>query len=40
LAAWSRADGIVHHPLDPMATATEAARLLRAAVAGPAPAAP
>ena len=30
LAAWSRADGVVSHPLDPMALAAEAARLLRA----------
>jgi DNA-binding response OmpR family regulator len=29
LAAWSRADGVAHHPLDPMATAAAATRLLR-----------
>jgi DNA-binding response OmpR family regulator len=29
LAAWSRADGVTHHPLDPMATAAAATRLLR-----------
>jgi len=31
LASWSRADGVTHHPLDPVATAAAAARLLRAA---------
>lgn len=35
LAAWSRADGVVHHPLDPVATADTAARLLRARAAAP-----
>jgi len=32
LAAWSGADGVTHHPLDPIATAAAAAQLLRAAV--------
>ncbi|MDH4158919.1 MAG: hypothetical protein OEV62_01525 [Actinomycetota bacterium] len=32
LASWARADGVVHHPLDPVATAAEAAELLRARV--------
>ena len=30
LAAWSRADGAVSHPIDPIATANAAAILLRA----------
>lgn len=34
LAAWSRADGVAHHPLDPIATADEAARLLRVRLGG------
>ena len=33
LATWSRADGVVSHPLDPIATAAAAAQLLRARVA-------
>jgi DNA-binding response OmpR family regulator len=33
LATWSRADGVVSHPLDPIATAAAAAGLLRARVA-------
>jgi DNA-binding NarL/FixJ family response regulator len=33
LAAWSRADGAVSHPLDPMVVAQEVARLLRARLA-------
>jgi DNA-binding response OmpR family regulator len=33
LAAWSRADGVVSHPLDPITTAAAAAELLRARVA-------
>jgi DNA-binding response OmpR family regulator len=32
LAAWSRADAAVPHPLDPVALAAAAARLLRARV--------
>ena len=34
LAAWSRADGVVSHPIDPIATAAAAAELLRGQVAG------
>lgn len=33
LASWSGADGVTSHPLDPVATAEAAARLLRASVA-------
>ncbi len=33
LATWSRADGVVSHPLDPITTAAAAAQLLRARVA-------
>jgi CheY-like chemotaxis protein len=33
LASWARADAVVHHPLDPVATASQAAELLRARVA-------
>lgn len=33
LATWSRADGVVSHPLDPIATAAAASELLRARVA-------
>ena len=33
LAAWSRAEGAVSHPLDPIATANTAAALLRDAIA-------
>jgi DNA-binding response OmpR family regulator len=33
LAAWSRADGVVAHPLDPIATASAAAELLRTRMA-------
>jgi DNA-binding response OmpR family regulator len=33
LAAWSGADGVAHHPLDPVATAAAAAQLLRTVVA-------
>jgi len=32
LAAWSRADGAVSHPIDPIATANAAAALLRARI--------
>ncbi|RJK97209.1 response regulator transcription factor [Vallicoccus soli] len=38
LAAWSRADGAVAHPLDPVAVAAAAAELLRARAARTAPA--
>jgi hypothetical protein len=34
LASWSRADGVVSHPIDPIATAAAAAELLRSQVAG------
>lgn len=34
LASWSRADGVVSHPLDPITTAAAAAELLRSQVAG------
>lgn len=33
LASWARADGVVSHPLDPIATAAAAAELLRARTA-------
>lgn len=33
LAAWSRADGVAAHPIDPMAMAEATARVLRARVA-------
>ena len=33
LASWSRADGVVAHPLDPIATASVAAELLRTRMA-------
>ena len=32
LASWSRAEGVVPHPLDPITTAAAAAELLRSAV--------
>ena len=32
LASWSGADGVAHHPLDPVATAAAAAGLLRTVV--------
>jgi len=32
LASWSRADGVVSHPLDPITTAAAAAELLRSGV--------
>jgi CheY-like chemotaxis protein len=32
LASWSRADGVVSHPLDPITTAAAAAQLLRSRV--------
>ncbi len=35
LAAWSRADGAVSHPLDPMVVVQEVARLLRERLASP-----
>lgn len=34
LANWSRADGVVSHPIDPITTAAAAAGLLRARIAG------
>ena len=34
LASWSRADGVVSHPIDPITTAAAAAELLRSQVAG------
>lgn len=34
LATWSRADGVVSHPLDPLVLAEAVATLLRQAVAG------
>jgi len=34
LASWSRADGVVSHPIDPITTAAAAAELLRGQVAG------
>lgn len=34
LATWSRAEGIVAHPLDPMRLPQEAAKLLRARLSG------
>ena len=37
LASWSRADGVVSHPIDPIATAAAAAQLLRSQVAGGVP---
>jgi DNA-binding response OmpR family regulator len=37
LASWSRADGVVSHPIDPIATAAAAAELLRSQVAGGVP---
>ena len=40
LATWSRADGVVTHPLDPITTAAAAAELLRARVAASGVAAP
>jgi DNA-binding response OmpR family regulator len=40
LAAWSRADGAVAHPLDPVAVASSAAGLLRTRAARPAPSRP
>jgi DNA-binding response OmpR family regulator len=33
LASWSRADGVVAHPIDPIATAAAVAELLRSRVA-------
>lgn len=33
LASWSRADGVVSHPIDPITTAAAAAELLRSVVA-------
>jgi len=35
LAAWSRADGVAHHPIDPVATAAAAVRLLRGVLPAP-----
>ena len=32
LASWSRADGVVSHPIDPITTAAAAAELLRVSV--------
>jgi DNA-binding response OmpR family regulator len=34
LASWSRADGVVSHPIDPVTTAAAAAELLRRQVSG------
>ena len=34
LASWSRADGVVSHPIDPITMAAAAAELLRGQVAG------
>ena len=34
LATWSRSDGTLSHPLDPIATAVIAAELLRARIGG------
>jgi CheY-like chemotaxis protein len=34
LASWSRADGVVSHPIDPVATASAAAELLGRRVTG------
>ena len=34
LASWSRAEGVVSHPIDPITTAAAAAELLRSQVAG------
>ena len=34
LASWSRADGVVSHPIDPITIAAAAAELLRGQVAG------